>query len=353
VSTSNASPGVYGPGFGNDESSSQYAQSSPIINTNLHYLNGASLIDNPNAFATWSNLPIHPTYVYASVPGKMMLQNGNFVLTSYTYYTDVVQTTPPNRFFTTLGTLTGDQIYPSNEQTSLIGVAGTSRSYVFLGASNLPGQPYKQLRFKLYNASTGVLTELPMNSNYTFSNSFQLQKFIFHNTTTWAFTAVIVPESKVVLQGDLSYSATSSNMFQTVYSGYTDTELQLDPQGTLVYFAKMQSRSTGFTSFSLFTLDNINPSSTFGSTSGFTVTLDTGSGLPSFYTQLSVSLPNSIEELLLLSPDTNPYTFYKLRSYRAGANPMLSNKYLVDHSFNLDRILRERAFSKFTGVCLR
>uniref|UniRef100_A0A6C0DPD6 Uncharacterized protein n=1 Tax=viral metagenome TaxID=1070528 RepID=A0A6C0DPD6_9ZZZZ len=331
VSTSNASPGIYGPGFGNDESSSQYAQSSPIINTNLHYLNGASLIDNPNAFSTWSNLPIHPTYVYASVPGKMMLQNGNFVLTSYTYYTDVVQTTPPNRFFTTLGTLTGDQIYPSNEETSLIGVAGTSSSYVFLGASNLPGQPYKQLRFKLYNASTGVLTELPMNSNYTFSNSFQLQKFIFHNTTTWAFTAVVVPETKVVLQGDLSYSATSSTMFQTVYSGYTDTELQLDPQGTLVYFAKMQSRSTGFTSFSLFTLDNINPSSTFGSTSGFTVTLDTGSGLPSFYTQLSVSLPNSIEELLLLSPDTNPYTFYKLRSYRAGANPMLSNAF-VDES---------------------
>lgn len=319
LSTSNGNSSVYGPPSGADESVSQYEQSVPIVNSHIHYLDPANIISQstPLPFSTWTSLPVQPTALGTSVPNTLLLQASGFAIVNYSTYTTVNAYTDPARVFRLQGELTVQQIFPDHEVTSLLAFSGTSFDYIFLGASNIPGSLVSQLRFKRYNPATGVMTELPKNPYYTFSNSFQIQQFVFHNTNRWFISST--DQNNVYLQGDTTYSPTTNTLITKPYVGKAVSELAMDCSGSYLYFATGATPGfgpqSGFTTLQLFTFD---PTDTLGfvrSTPGYTL-IPQGSALPAYYKQFAVDKTATTEELLLTNTDVYPNNFFKVNNFQ-------------------------------------
>jgi len=324
TATGNALP--TGPPTGADESISQYEQSIPIVNSHIHYLDPANIIAQnvTNPFSTWTGLPVQPTAIGTSVPNTLLLQAGAFSIVTYTSYATVTPYTPANRVFTLKDELAVQQIFPDHEVTSLLGFSGTSTDYIFLGASNIPGSLVSQLRFKRYTTATGVMTELPINPNYTFSNSFQLQHFVFHNTSRWFISST--DQKNVYLQGDTVYSSTPTLMTKT-YTGQSVSELAMDCSGAYLYFATAATpgigAESGFPTVTMFTFKPTDPGYVRTSV-GYTIT-PRGSTVPTYYKQFAVDLTATTEELILTNTDVYVDRFFKIRNFQAGATILQSN----------------------------
>ena len=323
-----ANMSLYGPPVGADESMSQYEQSVPIVNSHLHFLSPADVISQPNSippFSGWDGLPVQPSAIGTSVPNTLLLQAGGFAIVNYPSYTTVTPYTLPNRNFTLQGELTVQQIFPDREVTSLLAFSGTTSDYIFLGASNIPNSPVSQLRFKRYNPSTGVMTELPINPTYTFSNSWQIQHFVFHNTGRWFLSAT--DQTNVYLQGDIVHSSNTSLITKPYYAGKAVSELAMDCSGAYMYFATAatpgNTSASGFSSFQLFTFNPTDPGY-IKDTDGYTITC-TGSSIPDYFKQFAVDLTSTTEELLFTNTDKFPNSFFKVRAYLAGASSLQSN----------------------------
>lgn len=319
----------YGPPAGADESMSVYEQSLPIVNSHLQYLQGQNIISDISGFSAWSNLPIQPSFLVASIPNRMLFQNGNFAIASYTSYKTISNTTQPQRTFSNalISQLTVQQIYPDSENTSLIGVSGNTSEYCFLGASTISAT-LSQLRFKLYNPNTGQLTELPINPNYTFSNSLLLQHFVFHNTHRWFVSAKDETLTKVILTGASTYSSNTNNQILYSYTSQKYTELAMDPSGAYLYFGKYSDPLIGFSNYSLFSFVS---SDTTGfvdtSSTGYTINYEAGANIPPTFTQMAVTINRDQEELVFLNSNYATSRFYKLRLYRPTGLPSVSNAF--------------------------
>lgn len=321
LSTSNGNSSIYGPPSGADESVSQYEQSIPIVNSHIHYLDPANIISQSNTlpFSTWTGLPVQPTALGTSVPNTLLLQASGFAIVNYSTYATVNAYTDPDRVFRLQGELTVQQIFPDHEVTSLLAFSGTSFDYIFLGASNIPGSLVSQLRFKRYNPATGVMTELPKNPYYTFSNSFQIQQFVFHNTNRWFISST--DQINVYLQGDTTYSldTTTNTLITKPYIGKSVSELAMDCSGSYLYFATAATPGfgpqSGFTTLQLFTFDSADTRGFVRSTAGYTL-IPQGSALPSYYKQFAVDKTATTEELLLTNTDVYPNQFFKINNYQ-------------------------------------
>lgn len=306
LSTSNGNS-IYGPSSNADESMSRYEQSIPIVNTNIHYITPQDIVFDPIGFSAWSNLPIQPSYVHASIPNYLLLQNGNFVLT--TYSNSVSSRVPYIK-----GHLTIQQIYPDHENTSLLAVSGNLSNYCFLGAKLLTPTT-SQLIFKLYNPSRGDIVQLPTNSNYIFNTSLLVQHFVFNNTQSWFLSSVDVPNGNIVLQGDTSYT-NSNTMISYTYIG-TNSELSMDPSSTNLYFVPF---TQGFSNIMLFSIQAQDSNYIRGQTE-ITIELLFGQGFLKYYNQFCVTG----EDILLLNTDVTPYVYYKIGAYYPTQTPLLSN----------------------------
>lgn len=326
ISSSNGNSSPYGPPVGADESIVQYEQSFPYVNSHIHYLSPQNIISDPSGFTSWSNLPIQPTMVHGSIPNTLLLQNGIFNVATYSTITNVTGTTNPYRQTTLKSQLTIQQIFPDFEQTSLIGVSGTTSNYVFLGASN------GFLRFKVYNPYQGTLSELSQNQYYTWSNSLLLQHFVFHNNSQWFVSAFDQANQRTVLFGDTQYNSNFNTMFTYTYANTCNTELAMDPQGAYLYFATVPTNATGFSTMSLFTFSsNDTQGYVRNNSNGYRIALATGNGLPPVYKQIAVTINNAVEEILLTNTTFAAVRFYKLRNYQPGSNSITSNA-LIDQS---------------------
>lgn len=342
LSTSNGNATINGPPQGADESISKYEQSIPIVNSHIHYLDPANIISQitPQPFSTWTGLPVQPTALGTSIPNTLLLQGNGFAIVNYQTFTTVTVDTLPNRTFTLQGELTIQQIFPDHEVTSLLGFSGTSKDYIFLGASNIPGSLVSQLRFKRYTPSTGVMTELPVNPNYTFSNSFQFQHFVYHNTGRWFLSST--DQTNVYLQGDLAYSSNTS-LLTKVYYNKSVSELEMDCSGSYLYFASAIApgigAQSGFTTLQLFSFDPTDTYGYFRTTPGYTI-VPIGSSVPTYYKQFAVDKTETTEELILTNTDVFPNNFFKVRNFQPTANLSQSNanvdksaaKYQLDSS---------------------
>jgi hypothetical protein len=315
-STSNGNNTIYGPPVGADESISQYEQSIPIVNTNIHYLNPTNIIADLNGFAPWSNLPTVPAAVYPSISNYMLIQDTAFTLCYYSTYTTVTTITPPARDFIVRGQFTADAVYPYYENTSLIAVSGNTYEYCFLGASNNPLTPgQSQLRFKVYSIATGLIQELPINPAYTFCNAYQLQRFVYTDSRAWFITSAEYATKQIILQGDQQYNSTVTVTNILKYTSSIYSELSMDPQGSNLYFAAAPLDSYGFSTMTLWTFNSNDTVGRISTTNGYTINLNTSGTLPPYYRQFAVSLNDSTEELLLTNVDYRPFKYYKLRNY--------------------------------------
>ena len=304
LSTSNADP-TYGPKAGYDESIVHYEQSLPYVNSHLHFKNPYNIVTDASGFFTYSNAPVFPTSLVASVPNYMMFYDTNFYIASYP------QGSNQHSFSTIEYSLTVDQVFPSYESTALLAVAGNSSNYVFLGASN------DILRFKTFDPRSGSFGELPTNSNYTMTTSnFLFEKFVIHNTNSWFLTAKKTGE--LYLFGDTTYTSTTNTMLTYSYPGYSNSVLQMDPSGAYIHFAKMSTVTSGFKSYSRFSFDSGDANSYIRTTStGIQINLENSQPLvlPTTYQDFMVTQNAGIDEVLLLNQSQYPYKYFKVLFY--------------------------------------
>jgi len=320
LSTRNGNSTIYGPPAGYDESITQYAQSIPYANSHLHYLDQANIVFDISGFSVWSNSPLNVNKINASVPGYMLFQDGDFAIVPYIYYQTAEQTTPAERSFYTssLYNLSIDQIFPAGQSTTMLAFSGNTSNYVFLGSSN------NTLRFKKFTPATGVLTELPINPNYTIPTSQLLvENFVFHNTNRWFLTAFDTVNKKVTLFGDDNYTNTNT-MFSNTYT-VPNSILGMDPSGTNLHVVLLSSTLTFVSSL----VYNFNPTDTDGyvrTGTGYNVSYETGGvDLPTSYTKFAVTLNAGTEEILLLNPIQKPSRYFKVRTFTDTPSPTDSN----------------------------
>ena len=169
-----ASNSQYGPPQGISYTLSAYEQSIPIGSQILHYLSVPDILQDLSGIVPWTGPGYSPTQICADVSGVMMIQSTDFKFYSYPYNS-------PNRTFTYLFTLTVDDIYPGVEATTLVGVAGNSTSYVFLGFQ-VSGGSY-QVRIKKYDVALGSLLDIGVPSTFQIPDlAFSVNSFSFTDT---------------------------------------------------------------------------------------------------------------------------------------------------------------------------
>jgi hypothetical protein len=340
LSTSNGNSNRnYGPSIIYDESALQYEQSISWVNSHLHYTSRLDIIYDSNAFHEWSGLPLIPNSIHASVPNHMLFNGGSIAITKYTTYNFLVPNAPPLRTFSNAQAFTADLVFPYKEQTNLLAISGNNREYCFLGATATADPTKSQLRFKVYNPITRVLTALPTNPNYTFSNSLLLQGFVFHNTRQWYLSASSPVNNVVVFQGDTTYQSSSNTMIQDVYPNSAHSELQMDPSGAYVYLGTWSAQQTGFTTMRLFSL-NSNAGYAYVRSNGYVIGLGTGdlseaNPLPESYTKMCVNTTIQGEQVLFTSFEQRPSYFYKLITYQPGSVNTDSNAEIVQSPFRI------------------
>ena len=336
-----------------DESVSQYEQSIAMVNSHIHYLIPQNIISDDNGFTTWGGIPSAVDYIYASVvdndptrlrtnnedfgtksifkDGYALIQAAVFTIVKYKIYTSIGEYTVKNRDFSMVGQITPQQIFPDGENTSVIGVSGTPTHFVFLGASNIPGQNYSQLRFKKYEPIQGILTELDIIPGYTFLNSYNLQHFVFNSQDAWFYTASVANAvtDTIVLNGSIKYG--SYNAFEELsyisyeYTSFTQSELQMEPNGLNLYLALYNP--PGFSTMRVFSLNSRDISYIGSNANGTTINLDLSAisfNFP-YYNQICVTNNNGIEEVLLMNTLYDARVYFKIRSYQATNSVSMSN----------------------------
>lgn len=344
VSTMGYSSNIYAPSsnFGNPaQSVCQYEQSVPFINSHLHYKMPENIIGNARGFSSWSDLPVIPDYLHASVYntanfsdanstwmyGYALFQRETFDVVKYKIYTSVNSYTQADRKFVFMHQLGTQQIYPDNELTSLIAVSGNDSNFVFVGVRDSDFQ----LRFKVYEPISGIMTELQENPQYKLTPNHLIQKFVFNNANGWFYSAHIANTTNVVWTGTprYSYSTTVPDPYYKPPQTFTGlyTQLQMPPDGQNLYFAYFMAN--GFSTMTIYPLDPTNVFSPFNSSvigNGYTIALDTAK-VPTqpFYTDLLVTLNIKVEEVLFLNDIFDSKKFFKIRNYTTGTTLASSN----------------------------
>ena len=325
---------LYGPQGDADFSVNQYQQSMPFVNSHLHYTTSVvDIIYNATAFQPWTTLTrfggpytIQPMALYTSVPGFMMMQTGVFSILTY-------PKTTPATAFTFKTTLTPDQVFPAQMNTTVVAVSGTSTSYCFLGVTTGGGSyAAGQLMVRYYNPATmalssaGVLSIPPVPTQLTVFDisSLEIQHFICDDEKNWFFTALEKPNAannytaSIIFQG---YIASNGLQVWHRYAG-TYSELQMDPASTNVYLAVSASADVGYSKLYQFTttysptapnyIANIATNPT-----GNTWILQGYNDGPAKYTQFAVSKVTAGDQVMLVS--ANPlvsHYFFTIESIK-------------------------------------
>ena len=344
ISTIGYSSNIYGPSSNYGEpaqSVCQFEQSIPFVNSHLLYKMPQNIIQNSNAFYSWSSLPVIPDYLHASVYniasfsdanstwiyGYAMFQRETFDIVKYKIYTSVNAYTQAERNFIFMHQLSPQQVYPDHERTSLIAVSGNDSNFVFVGARDSD----LQMRFKVYDPISGVMTELDDNPQYIFDRNHLIQKFVFNNSNGWFYSARVANTGTVLWTGtpQYSYDPVIPDPYYKppqIYAGLY-TQLQMPADGQNLYFSYFTAN--GFNTMSIYPLDPTSIFSPFNSSvigNGYTIALDT-TKVPTqpFYTEFLVTLNMRVEEVLLLNSIYDDKKFYKIRNYTTGTTLASSN----------------------------
>lgn len=325
VSTSVAdSNSDYGPPQFADATIVQYERSIPYVNSHIQYTSNIPFITNTSSFQPWSNVPTAPTQIIATVPNTMLFQDGVISIAEYSTFTQVGALSNSQRTFFYTGSFTPDVIYPLAEQTSLVAIAGTSSNYIFLGASNDPATPQTyQLRFKTYNPATGVIAELPINSNYRLETSLQVESFVVHNSGRWFLSAggsFYGNPQATVLIGDAYYSTGTNRIVKSNITGVTNTTaLAQDPTGYNLYYAQYNSNDgfSSFTAFNFLTSNGTGFDAGYITSNGAAISIIPGIATPSTFTSFMASLTGLTERIFLTNPNQDPNNFYGIYTYQS------------------------------------
>ena len=272
----------YGPPAGVGYTLSAYEQSIPIGTQILHYLSVPDILQDLSGFIPWSGPGYAPSQIYADVSGTMMIQSTDFKFYSYPYDTT-------NRSFTYLFTLTVDDIYPAFEATTLVGAAGNSTSYAFLGFQ-VVGASY-QVRIKVYNVGTGLLTDLGVSATFQIPDlAFSVNSFSITDTNGFVISGTSGTGTATTYRTpNLSAGAWITDS----YPGYVNVKSVQAPSSSYIY--SLPLLGTGVSSTTFYRMSE-------SSATKDTITILTGTTTPSTYINIAVTkAPSTPDEIFLLS----------------------------------------------------
>jgi hypothetical protein len=233
----------------------QFAQSSPIVNSHLHYnisdftIHGFFLYRD--FLTVWRNIPDSPTKICSTIPGSMLFQTGEFPLVYY-------NTVSSNTDMTLKTTLTMDSIFPRSEDIILLAQSGNISQYIFLGCTDT-----SNLVFKAYDPQTGNLLVYPSISP---SNA------PLYNAQINSVQGLQVQGSQwwlCYLDGSNGMNIAYGSNFKDPYiqmassfpGPYTAAYIQLDCEsGTNLYFTASSNADRTFSSVYSMALTNLLPS---------------------------------------------------------------------------------------------
>jgi len=223
---------------------SQYAMSSPIVNSHLHYLisdySVNDFINYQNFFLPWTIIPDIPVNIFTTVYGAVMFQTSTFPIVSYPINSE-------NTVFTLQTNITMDMIFPP----SIIPVEqyGTATSFIFLGSTA------STLVFAEYTPSTGILhTYPPIPSTLDF-RVIKVQGFVIQGTRWWL--AYLDSTQSLNFAHGTTFTSTYTSMVDPFQGPFTSAELSIDPAGgTNIYIAVSNSQNKTFSAIYSFPIAN-------------------------------------------------------------------------------------------------
>jgi hypothetical protein len=266
----------YAPPPGYDASESQFAQSIPIGTTALNYKQVLGFAEDSNYLQQWTTNQL-PTNVIATVCNYILFKDTSF----YIYPYDINQNI--RSFSQQPFILTPDEIYPSYENTALVGVAGNSSGYIFLGFSNT-GTSNVRLRFKQFTPSNNQLEELQTTGSLFMEGNGLVNRFTFNDLPE--------PKRRYAISYWIPTTATAR-----LYVGNLGTNPDfypitsniihcMDPTASNLYYMTLDINNLGSNVFSV-PMENYPLGYT-------TYTLNTGLGLPASFTDFAVTSSNNI-----------------------------------------------------------
>jgi len=344
VSSAIPSTSKYGPPDGYDESTSKYEQSQEFVNSHVHFVSPMNIITDPNGFSEWTGLTTDlPDYIHASVydpasissdgsgnswrTGYAMIQGPTFNLVTYKIFDNILPTSDPQRSFQYKGQVSPQQIFPDEEEVSIIAITGNSSCFIFLGVTNPAANNI--LRLKTYDPRNGFLVDYRISPNSIFNPRTEtMQHFVYNDSNTWFYTSFVndpsaQPSQRIRIKFVGSYL---NNLIERFYDGYTMSELQMAPDGKNLYFAKYTDAERGFSNLLIFPL--ANNEQTIDLSNYYTINLDTSPILDppyKYYKQFAVTNNKGIEEVILTNTDYNKSVFYMIRSYETATISNTSN----------------------------
>ena len=198
---------------------SQYAESSPIVNAHLHYTKTNYQLTDfytySNYFLLWYSVPDIPINICTTVDGTLMFQTAAFPIASYVTFQE-------STTFSLETTLTHDMLFAPNE--TILAQSGTSNSYLFLGANS------DSLIFKEYR--NGLISEYPRISGL--GSSIKAQTLLVKGTQWWLCYIDTAQDVSICYGSNFSSIAASNTFVGT----YTSASIAFDPVlGGNIYFA--------------------------------------------------------------------------------------------------------------------
>jgi hypothetical protein len=213
-----------GPPQGISYTMSAYEQSIPIGTQILHYLSVPDILQDLSGFVPWTGPGYAPTQICADVSGVMMIQSTDFKFYSYPY-------NGTNRTFTYLYTLTVDDIYPVAEATTLVGVAGNSTAYAFLGFQVVGGS--YQVRIKKYDVGLGLLIDIGVPATFQIPDlAFSVNSFSITDTNGFVISGTA---GSGVATTYRTPSLAAAAWIVDTYAGYVSVKSVQAPTSDIVY----------------------------------------------------------------------------------------------------------------------
>jgi hypothetical protein len=294
-----SSNSAVGPPAGVSYTLSKYEQSIPIGTQILHYQDKKNIVQDVSGFVQWTDIGYIPTQMYADVSGVMMVQSTDFKFYSYPYNT-------VDRTFSFQFSLEVDDIFPAYENTTLVGAAGNTTSYAFLGFQ-VSGSSF-QIRIKIYNVAEGTLTDLNLSATYQIPDlGFSVNSFSITDINGF----VISGSSGTGVATTYRTPQPGSTLYTDTFTGFVTVKSYQPPSGSTVY--SLPFTSSGNSSNYYYTIGK-------SSTTKNKCTITSG---PSTYTNFLVThIPSSIDQILFLSSNAPTY-FYKVTQI-TGTSPNYS-----------------------------
>lgn len=205
---------------------SQYAQSSPIVNSHLHFLKAVATVKDfqiyTNYFLPWYSIPGIPTNITATIFGYVMFQTSIFPIVSYPLDTD-------STTFTLIASISLDNVFDLAGGTIPLAQAGNSTSYIFVGSKD------DNLIFAEYDVSTSSLyIHDPIRVPFDTIN-YKVQSLVVKGTQWWL---CFIDTTGMYIASGENFTDPYLQMSIPYIGEFTSAELAIDPtSGLNVYFA--------------------------------------------------------------------------------------------------------------------